>query len=98
MINALFSARPHNWNQYCDEIPNACRTIGLDLNLSRNLASEDVNYIIYAPNDNLTDFSPYSNCKAVLSLWAGVETIATNPSLTQPLCRLVDPGLEQPLC
>ena len=95
MINAFFSAPPHYWNQYCEVIPNACRKIGIDLNLSRNLAPEVVDYIIYAPNETLTDFTPYSNCKAVLSLWAGVETIATNPILTQPLCRLVDPGLEQ---
>lgn len=29
------------------------------------------------------------------SLWAGVERIAPDPSLTQPLARMVDPGLEQ---
>ena len=29
----------------------------------------------------------------MLSLWAGVEKIAPNPTLTQPLCRMVDAGL-----
>jgi glyoxylate/hydroxypyruvate reductase A len=31
----------------------------------------------------------------VLSLWAGVERIVGNTTLTQPLCRMVDPGLTQ---
>jgi glyoxylate/hydroxypyruvate reductase A len=31
----------------------------------------------------------------VLNLWAGVESIVGNPTLTQPLCRMVDPGLTQ---
>src|SRR5699024_6595011 len=35
----------------------------------------------------------YVNAKLVQSLWAGVERIVTNPTLTQPLARMVDPGL-----
>jgi hypothetical protein len=31
------------------------------------------------------DFTPFTRCKAVLSLWAGVERIVGNPTLTQPL-------------
>jgi glyoxylate/hydroxypyruvate reductase A len=31
----------------------------------------------------------------VLSLWAGVEKIVGNDTITQPLCRMVDPGLRQ---
>lgn len=95
MINVLFSAKEHNWQQYKDVFPAACRQLDLDVNLSRDLAEADVDYIVYAPNKSLSDFTPFTRCKAVLSLWAGVETIAPNPTLTQPLCRLVDPGLEQ---
>lgn len=55
-----------------------------------------VEAMIYAPNaETPDDFTPYSRCKAVLSLWAGVERIVTNRTLTQPLCRMVDPGLTQ---
>jgi glyoxylate/hydroxypyruvate reductase len=43
----------------------------------------------------LQDFSPYVRAKAVLSLWAGVERIVGNPTLTMPLCRMVDPSLTQ---
>ncbi len=54
-----------------------------------------VDYIVYAPGGPLTDFTPYTRTRAVLSLWAGVEGIVTNPTLTQPLTRMVDAGLER---
>ena len=34
-----------------------------------------------------------SATKAVLNLWAGVEKIVGNPTLTQPLRRMVDPAM-----
>jgi glyoxylate/hydroxypyruvate reductase A len=39
------------------------------------------------------DFTPYKNVKLVQSLWAGVETALKNETLTQPLARMVDPGM-----
>ena len=54
-----------------------------------------VDYIIYAPTSPLQDFTPFVNAKAVLSLWAGVERIVGNTTLTQPLCRMVDSGLTE---
>jgi glyoxylate/hydroxypyruvate reductase A len=54
-----------------------------------------VDYIVYAPSSPLQDFTPFTGCKAVLSLWAGVERIVGNPTLTQPLCRMVDPALTE---
>ena len=54
-----------------------------------------VDYIIYAPSAALQDFTPFTRCKAVLSLWAGVERIVGNTTLTQPLCRMVDDGLTE---
>ena len=35
------------------------------------------------------------NAKAVLNLWAGVERIVGNQTLTQPLCRMVDPSMTE---
>ncbi len=52
-----------------------------------------VDYIIFAPGGDIADFTPFTRCKAVLNLWAGVEKIVVNPTLTQPLCRMVDPAL-----
>lgn len=52
-----------------------------------------VDVILYAPNGALKDFTPFVNARLVQSLWAGVERIVGNPTLTQPLARMVDPGL-----
>jgi glyoxylate/hydroxypyruvate reductase A len=56
-------------------------------------APKSIDYIIYAPNSGLTDFTPYTNCRAVLNLWAGVENIVGNETLTMPLARMVDHGM-----
>jgi len=54
-----------------------------------------VDYIIYAPNSGLTDFTPYTRLKAVLNLWAGVEDVVGNATLKVPLARMVDEGLTE---
>lgn len=92
-LTLLFSAPDGLWPSYEMALPEALKQAGIDALLSREAAPETVDYIIYAPNDALTDFAPFTRVKAVLSLWAGVETIAPNPTLTQPLCRMVDDGL-----
>lgn len=95
MINVLFAASDANWQTYESHLHNAFNEKGLTVDLKRDHAPETVDFIIYAPVSDLTDFTPFSNCKAVLSLWAGVEKITGNATLTQPLCRMVDPGLTQ---
>ncbi len=95
MINALFSARDERWDQYDDPLRKAFVERGLAVHLSEEIAPGEVDYIIYAPNGPVTDFAPFTRLKAVLSLWAGVEKITGNESLTVPLCRMVDPGLSE---
>ena len=51
--------------------------------------------VIYAPSGPVSDFTPFAQAKIVQSLWAGVERVVGNETLTQPLCRMVDPGLTQ---
>lgn len=92
-IRALFSAGDHDWPHYQKALPPAFARAGLGVDLSRDHAPETVDYIIAAPNGPVQDFRPFTRCKAVLNLWAGVEDIAPNPTLTQPLTRMVDPGL-----
>ena len=93
MIKALFSASDAAWPEYQIALPPAFATAGVTVDLSRDHAPETVDYIIAAPNGPVQDFSPYTRCKAVLNLWAGVEDIVSNTTLTQPLARMVDPGL-----
>lgn len=95
MLNILFSAHPSQWPLYSDPLKAALAKEGLTVDLSRTHAPETVDYIVFAPNGPVADFAPYIRCKAVLSLWAGVETIVDNVTLTQPLLRMVDHGLTQ---
>lgn len=93
-LNILFSARPALWNDYKDVLPEALRSRGIEAHISVDMPADRTDYIVYAPNPSLTDFTAFTRTKAVLSLWAGVETIVGNTTLTQPLCRMVDDGLE----
>lgn len=95
MINALFAALPDRWSKYQTPLQSAFAEQNLVVDLRIDFAPEDVDYIIYAPNSTVQDFTPYTRCKAVLNLWAGVENITGNATLTQPLARMVDYGLTQ---
>lgn len=95
MIRALFAASDADWRTYKAALNAAFAKAGLAVDLSRSHAPQDVDYIVYAPGGPLQDFAPYVSCKAVLSLWAGVERIVGNKTLTQPLARMVDPSMAQ---
>lgn len=92
-LQVLFAARDAMWPAYQDHLIAAFDAAGLDVDLARDHDPATVDYIIYAPHDGLGDFTPYTKTKAVLSLWAGVERIVTNHTLTQPLARMVNPDL-----
>ncbi|MGH1425466.1 MAG: 2-hydroxyacid dehydrogenase [Pseudooceanicola sp.] len=96
MVNVLFAAGDFRWGQYEAPLRRALADAGIpDVTLTCDLPHEQVDFIIFAPNGPISDFAPYTNAKAVLGLWAGVESIVTNPTLTQPLTRMVDDGLRQ---
>ncbi|MGC8201773.1 2-hydroxyacid dehydrogenase [Aliiroseovarius sp. PTFE2010] len=92
-LTVLFAGTDDNWQTYRDQLPIALAGAGLDAAVLRDATPETVDYIVYSPKSGLTDFTPFTQTKAVLSLWAGVETIIDNNSLTQPLARMVDEGL-----
>lgn len=93
----LFAA-PAEWPAYREALPAALADAGL---AARIVTLEDaadpaeIDYVVYAPASPLQDFGPFTRAKAVLSLWAGVERVVGNPTLTQPLCRMVDPWLAE---
>lgn len=95
MLTVLFAASDANWAEYAAPLRHAISDAGLTATLTREADPAAVDYIIYAPSSPLQDFAPFTRCKAVLSLWAGVERIVGNATLTQPLCRMVDPGLTE---
>ena len=92
-----FAAGPGNWADYEQPLSEALRKAGIKATLSPEVPADpaQVDYIVYAPVGTMTDFSPFKNCKAVLSLWAGVEKIVHTPSLTQPLARMVNTELTE---
>jgi glyoxylate/hydroxypyruvate reductase len=94
-LTILFAASDANWAEYAAPLRTAIAATGHSATLTREAAPGTVDYIIYAPSSPVQDFTPFTRCKAILSLWAGVERIVGNPSLTQPLCRMVDPALTE---
>ncbi|WP_163846863.1 2-hydroxyacid dehydrogenase [Pseudooceanicola aestuarii] len=95
MPNILFAAGPRMWETYRSPLKTALDAAGIAHDLRTDFAPDQVDYIVYAPSSTLQDFRPYTRTKAVLNLWAGVEGIVGNDTLTQPLARMVDHGLRQ---
>ncbi|MGR3548440.1 MAG: 2-hydroxyacid dehydrogenase [Roseovarius sp.] len=93
--NILFAARPEQWNIYENPLKSALSEAGVAANLALDLAPDEVDYMVYAPDSAVQDFTPYTRLKAVLNLWAGVENIVGNQTLKVPLARMVDHGLTQ---
>ncbi len=94
-ITVLFAAGDALWADYNAALGTAFSEAELNINLVQQADPGAVDYIIYSPGSTLTDFTPFTRCKAVLNLWAGVERITGNPTLTQPLCRMVDPAMTE---
>jgi glyoxylate/hydroxypyruvate reductase A len=93
MITVLFAADPVFWDDYRPHLETALAAEGLNAALTRQAAPEAVDYIVFSPGGTVQDFTPFVRAKAVLNLWAGVEKVVGNPTLTQPLCRMVDPAM-----
>jgi len=92
----LFAAKTERWEQYEGPLRTAFDAAGLeDAILTTEADPAEVDYIVYAPNSGLTDFTPFTRLKAVLNLWAGVEDVTGNPTLKVPLARMVDDGLTE---
>ena len=92
-----FAASYERWEDYAAPLRAALDAAGLG---AAELTPEPVeparvDYIVYAPNSDVQDFTPYTRLRAVLNLWAGVEDVVDNPTLTVPLARMVDPGLTE---
>ena len=94
-LNVLFAGRPERWPEFETPLNDACHAAGLDVVLSPDLPADEVDYIVFAPTGPVQDFTPFTRAKAVLSLWAGVEKVVDNQTLTIPLTRMVDSGLER---
>ena len=96
MITVLFAALTDRWGDYELPLKRAFAEAGLSgVSLVTEAEPSMVNYIVYAPNSTVTDFTPFTRLKAVLNLWAGVEDVVGNPTLKVPFTRMVDEGLTE---
>lgn len=93
MINVLFSGTSEGWPDYEGPLRAAFEAEGLEVDLRQEFPPEEVDYLVMSPNGPIRDFSVFTRAKAVLNLWAGVEDIVDNETLTQPLVRMVEDGL-----
>lgn len=90
----LFSAPEGQWPLWRPHLLAAFADAGLDVTLTDDPSGAwTFDYVVYAPGGPVDDFAPFERIKAVLSLWAGVETIVGDSSIVVPLCRMVDVGL-----
>lgn len=95
-LQILYADEKGNWPIWSDPIASALDAAGLraDLFATTN-HPEKVDYVIYAPSSGLSDFTPFTQLKAVLSLWAGVDQIVANQTITCPITRMSDDGLKE---
>ena len=95
-VNILFSDSDDRWAEWETPLRTALDAAGIEAHVHRSYDTpEAVDYVVYSPASPLQDFRPYTRLKAVLSMWAGVESIEGNATLTVPLTRMVDPGLTE---
>lgn len=95
-MRVLWAGGATRWPHWEGPLRRAFAEAGVEAELVLEAAPETVEAIVYAPGgDTPPDFTRFTACRLVQSLWAGVERIVTNPTLTQPLARMVDPGLRQ---
>ncbi len=76
----LFAASAADWADFAEPIRTACAEAGLSVDLSPDPRRADADYIIFAPSGRIPDFAAATRTRAVLSLWAGVERIVTQPA------------------
>lgn len=97
-LTALLAVPPAGVPKWAPALEAAAEAEGVPLRLATDPAEIDpaeVDAVIYNPEGPVRDFRVFPNLRAVLSMWAGVETIVDDPTITVPLTRMVEPGLTE---
>ncbi|MEL6220522.1 MAG: glyoxylate/hydroxypyruvate reductase A [Pseudomonadota bacterium] len=93
----LYAGKESMREDYARHLARAQAEQGVTIRLVMDpaeVAPEAVDYVIYAGNGPLNDLRAYTNLRAVLNLWAGVEAVLQHPMPEGvPLCRMIEPGL-----
>ena len=93
IVKVQFITKPEVYAAYRGPLGAALERLGIGAELAADYPPGAVDYIVYAPVAGDVDLSGYARAKAALGLWAGVETIVRNKTLTMPYARMVDAGL-----
>ncbi len=92
--NILFSAAERHHPVWLPALHNTFSEFDLDFNLLiETNRPNDIHYLLHSPDGPINDFTPFANLKAIMTLWAGVEDIIANPTISCPLVRMNDPGM-----
>jgi glyoxylate/hydroxypyruvate reductase A len=96
MLDVYFAGGAERWAAYQGPLTEALTAAGVAARLRPEAPDPAaVEAIICGPGAGEMDFAPFVRTRAVLSLWAGVERLLANPTLTQPLARMVDPAMTE---
>lgn len=94
-LNFLFVGSDADWSEFSPALLSSFANLPMATDLSTKHAPEETDYIVMAGSNIITDFTPFTRCKALLRLWAGVEDIVRNDTITFPICRMVGGGLDE---
>jgi glyoxylate/hydroxypyruvate reductase A len=95
-VTVFFAAGADLWDEYRAPLQRALAAKGVDAVVTDTAPDPvSVDYMVISPGGIVTDFTPFTRCKAVLNLWAGVERLVGNATLTQPLARMVIDGMTE---
>ena len=95
-MKILFASK--EWKKFKSPLRQAFKELKLNPDqITSDLRTnpEAIEFVIYAPDSVLQNFSSYKNLKAILSLWAGVDSIIRNNTIQIPVYRLIDSGMTQ---
>lgn len=93
--HVLFVGTDSDWSDYETPLRAAFADLPVTPDLSRDHPPDQTDYIVMAGARIIEDFTPFTRCKALLRLWAGVEDIVRNDTITFPICRMVGGGLDE---
>lgn len=97
-LTVLFGGRPPQRETWGAALRAAMAAQGVEMKLVMDPAEVDpatVDAVLYNPEGPVRDFSIFPALKAVLSMWAGVESIVGDETIRVPLTRMVEPGLKE---
>ena len=95
-LSILFAANQEQFPAWQQALSREFLNRNLDVKiLVKTNDPSSIDYIAYSRDGNISDFTHYSNLKAVFSLWAGVESLMGNHTINCPITRMVEPGMTE---